>query len=322
MAKAKKKPFKVILDAPALRGRLGDLTGDELKVWMHLWLRTNKGSHGIPQQRDYEPGTPHLLGRNQKAKKGLREKGWLSSNGQRVRQDGTFSTVLESVHQPWVGNDTNRGSESDPAVGRKSAHGTVGRNTDDGKPTQQKEHSVNLEVPPAANSENPEGEKASKQVSKEEAPLADARCASASAKEREKPDEYKPATSNEETDQIYAMWTTATGTCLTYDVDGSRDDVRDAQGLIDSYGLAQVLAVLHNTLNERPKSAGMEWTDFNVFARNYELNQRKWKAWERKTKAKRLTTAPRPGSHAALNPELHTGLDGEGKSLTANVTKI
>jgi hypothetical protein len=34
----------------------------------------------------------------------------------------------------------------------------------------------------------------------------------------------------------------------------------------------------------------------------------------------RATAAP--GSHASRNPELHTGLDGEGRSLTANVTKI
>jgi hypothetical protein len=33
-------------------------------------------------------------------------------------------------------------------------------------------------------------------------------------------------------------------------------------------------------------------------------------------------SAGRAGTHAALNPELHTGLDGDGNSLTGKVTKI
>jgi hypothetical protein len=143
----KKKPFKIIKDAPALRAKLGEITGDELKVWMYMWLRTNGEGTAFPGNETMAQELHIYLAGIKKAKKGLREKGWLSSNGQRIRSDGTFSTVLEEVHTPWVEIDTNRGSDSDPAVGRKAAHGTVGRNTDDGIPTQHKEYSETPEVP-------------------------------------------------------------------------------------------------------------------------------------------------------------------------------
>ncbi|MGB9435062.1 MAG: hypothetical protein WBQ89_22645 [Candidatus Acidiferrum sp.] len=169
MSKKKtKKPFKIIPNAPALRDNLGQLTGDELKVWMYLWLRTAEEGTAYPGNETMSRELDIYLAGIKKAKKGLRAKGWLSSNGQRVRADGTFSTVLESVHQPWVEKQPSRGSDSDPAVVRKTAHGTVGRNTDDGKTTQHKEYSVNPEGTPSAyTGENLEGhsESASELVS-------------------------------------------------------------------------------------------------------------------------------------------------------------
>ena len=154
MSKKKaKKPFKVILDAPAFREKMCELTSDELKVWMYFWTRTNGEGTAFPGNDTLSKELGIYLGGIKNAKKGLRAKGWLSSNGQRVRPDGTKSTVLESVHTPWVGKQSNRGSESDPDMGRKAAHETVGRNTDVGKTTQQKEYSINPEGMPSAYSE-------------------------------------------------------------------------------------------------------------------------------------------------------------------------
>jgi hypothetical protein len=93
------------------------------------------------------------------------------------------------------------------------------------------------------------------------------------------------------------IWTDATKLLFKYSTDGSVDETKDARSLIDRYGLAEVKAVLFNTLNERPKSAGIQWTDFNVFARNYDLNRRMWRAWERGRKAK-ATASGQPAYRA------------------------
>jgi hypothetical protein len=159
------KPFKIIPNAPAFRAKLGQLTGNELKVWMYLWMHTAEEGTAYPGNKTMSRELDIYLAGIKKAKKGLRAKGWLSSNGQRVRADGTLSTVLESVHLPWVEKQPNRGSDSDPTVGRKAAHGTVGRNTDHGKTAQHKEYSLNPEVTPLAYTENQNLEVHSKTVS-------------------------------------------------------------------------------------------------------------------------------------------------------------
>jgi hypothetical protein len=100
------------------------------------------------------------------------------------------------------------------------------------------------------------------------------------------PQDYVGMSYDEQTDEIGRLWTKATAKLFKYDVEGTCDEVRDARQLVDTYGLKEVLMILNCTLNDRPKSAAMPWTDFNVFARNFELNQRLAKAHYRKQKAK------------------------------------
>lgn len=101
MSKRKKTPFKVITDAPAFRARLGELTGNELKVWMYIWLHTNgeltafPGNKTIARELDIGVDTVKTV------KKSLRAKGWTSYVERRKRPDGGDSTVVEKVHLPW-----------------------------------------------------------------------------------------------------------------------------------------------------------------------------------------------------------------------------
>lgn len=130
----KKKVFKIIADAPAFRARLGELTGNEFKVWMYFWLRTAGELTSFPGNKTIAAELNISVDTVKEAKRGLREKGWTTKESQRRRADGTMSTVVEKTHLPWV--------EKPTAV-------TVVEKTDGGKTHQHKEYSVNLEVPPS-----------------------------------------------------------------------------------------------------------------------------------------------------------------------------
>ena len=134
MGKKKKAPFKIITDAPKFRDRLGELTGNELKVWMYLWLRTNGELTAFPGNDTIASELNIGVDTVKDAKRGLRAKGWTSRESQRRRENGTMSTVVEKTHLPWV---------------EKASTATVVEKTDGGKTHQQKEYSVNPEVPPS-----------------------------------------------------------------------------------------------------------------------------------------------------------------------------
>jgi hypothetical protein len=98
-----------------------------------------------------------------------------------------------------------------------------------------------------------------------------------------------------ETDALNDIWMSATGKHFEEDSEAGWSDAVEANQLIADHGFDEVAAVLQNTLTERPKSSGLEWTDFRVFARNYDLNLRKWKAWMRTKKARAsAATAGKP----------------------------
>jgi hypothetical protein len=74
-------------------------------------------------------------------------------------------------------------------------------------------------------------------------------------------------------EQIEAIWKRRTGRSFT------DPDWVMASNLVDQHGLHVVAQVLQNTLYVRPKSAKMLWTDFHVFADNWQLNQDAFRAW-------------------------------------------
>lgn len=143
--KNSRPPFKLIKDAPAMRERLHELTGNELKVWMYFWLRTAGELTTFPGNETIARELGMGVDTVKDAKRALRTKGWTSREAQRRRDDGTLSTVTEKIHLPWG----EKASTEEATVEGKSPHGTVVVKTDDGKTHQQKEYSVSLEVLPS-----------------------------------------------------------------------------------------------------------------------------------------------------------------------------
>jgi Helix-turn-helix domain len=261
---SKKRPFKVITDAPAFRDRLGELTGNELKVWMYLWLRTNGELTAFPGNDTMAMELGINVDTVKAAKKGLRAKGWTSRESQRTQGSGAFSTVVEKVHLPW---------------GKKESTATVGEKTDDGKTHQEVVFSI-PEVSLSAHSENQNLEELKKEGRKEDASLADVRYAAASETEKEK---SKPLSHSEEAKALQTKWGVITGYVAFADRDWDA-----AEKLLDEYGAGDtfVMEVMVNTLTERPKSASMPWRDFWKFAEHFDLNRDLYLAYQRKTEIK------------------------------------
>lgn len=264
--------------------RLLLLTEAQLKVW--LWYKrregTDKNAYGkaktIADACGFTKPTSAQSVKNTRA--WLVKNGWLQRNG---RSRVGLPQFLAVIPRLPLG-----ASEGNPQITPPVIVGLTPPSSTDYTEV------VSIEVATLKDSALTSG----KEVSKEDAPLADARYAVAPEPEKEKttPEQYKGMPYDDETDEVGRVWSIATGHFFKYEIDGSMDEIRDARQLIDHYGLAEVKAVLHNTLSERPKSAGMQWTDFTVFARNYELNRRAWKAWQRlgNAKAKSKVTAGQP----------------------------
>lgn len=143
-----------------MRDHLSELSGNELKVWMYYFLRTGEELTSFPsnklvaQEIGLNPDTVKTC------KASLRRKGWQTKEYQRVREDGTFSTVVEKILLPW--GKTSTTETENPH------HGTVVEKTDDGKFHQRKEYTENLEgsVPSEPYTEHlEEGQLASQLVS-------------------------------------------------------------------------------------------------------------------------------------------------------------
>jgi hypothetical protein len=150
MSKKKRPPFKIILDAPAMRDRLHELTGNELKVWMYLWLRTGKEETSFPSNQTIADDIGIHRNSVKAAKRGLRAKCWSIRIKQRKRDNGSFSTVVEQTITPW---DKTATTDAQQLV-----HGTVAQKADDGKLCQPEVVFKDLEVSASPNTENLEEE--------------------------------------------------------------------------------------------------------------------------------------------------------------------
>ena len=68
---------------------------------MYLWLRTAEGLTAFPGNQTIADELEINIDTVKDAKRGLRKKGWTGRESQRRRDDGTMSTVVEKIHQPW-----------------------------------------------------------------------------------------------------------------------------------------------------------------------------------------------------------------------------
>ena len=91
-------PFKII--PVEVREHLHELTGNELKVWMCLFLHTDKTGTAFPSNQTIMDGTGVSDRTLVRVKQGLRKKGWLKAGVQRFRKDGTCSSLRETITHP------------------------------------------------------------------------------------------------------------------------------------------------------------------------------------------------------------------------------
>ena len=73
----------MITDAPAFRARLGELAGNELKVWMYIWLHTNGELTAFPGNKTMARESKSNIDTVKVARRGLRDERLNDSRGAR-----------------------------------------------------------------------------------------------------------------------------------------------------------------------------------------------------------------------------------------------
>ena len=111
MRKKKIPPFKMI--PVELREHLHELTGNELKVWLCLYLHSDKIKEAFPSNNLIVQETGLTLRTAKTAKASLRKKGWITST-QRYRDNGSLSTMSEKLALPTCKTFTYTGEETTP----------------------------------------------------------------------------------------------------------------------------------------------------------------------------------------------------------------
>jgi hypothetical protein len=253
-----------------MRDHLHELTGNELKVWLYLHLRTGKESTAYPGNQTIADHIGVSLDTVKDARASLRRKGWFSKESRRRNLDGTLSTVVEKTHLPWV--------EKATVEGEKTPHGTKVEFTSAGKTTQQKDYTENLEGAAAPIQEHLEGSAltcGNKETKEPLAPLAEGSenqqqvlSEFNSEEEEQQPQELHPSVWS-----LERIWFVRTQRPFTDEEKGL------ANKLIMTYRFRVVKAVLENTLWQRPKSAKLRWNKFSIFAKHWDRNHEEYLAY-------------------------------------------
>lgn len=85
--------------------RLKELTGAEIKVWLAHRCREGKAGESYPSLDRLAEDTGLSRGTVKVARKGLRNKGWLTTTGQKRSDRGKFSVPIEHTEIPPVVDD-------------------------------------------------------------------------------------------------------------------------------------------------------------------------------------------------------------------------
>jgi hypothetical protein len=117
MSKRKIPPFKMI--PVELREHLHELTGNETKVWLILYLHSDKTREAFPSNALLVQETGLTLRSVKTVKASLRKKGWITST-QRKRDNGSLSTMSEKIASPKCKTYTYTSARSSPTLGAKS----------------------------------------------------------------------------------------------------------------------------------------------------------------------------------------------------------
>jgi hypothetical protein len=111
MKKKEIPPFKML--PVELREHLHELTGNELKVWLCLYLHSDKTKEAFPSNSLIVQETGLSKKTVKAVKASLRKKAWIISQ-QRYRDNGSLSTMGEKIASPRCKHFTYVGGETTP----------------------------------------------------------------------------------------------------------------------------------------------------------------------------------------------------------------
>jgi hypothetical protein len=187
----KKKSIDAKMVPFSLRERLHELTGNEFKLWMYLYLRSDKHRDAYPSN-DVIMAETGISERNlTRLKQSLRKKGWMTST-QRYRDNGSLSSMNENVTIPakMAPMDTCQDGTHTPA---KVAPISLPELQVSSPPNWHPLEVPTLEVP---TTEEPTGEDLSKQAREQVQPSADS-----AALEPEEQEQNRSGLGNEDQEQ-------------------------------------------------------------------------------------------------------------------------
>jgi hypothetical protein len=277
--KRKVPPFKML--PVKMREHLGELTGNELKVWLYLHLHTGEEGTAFPSNKTIAAGVGLDPDTVKTCKAGIRRKGWSVRVEQRKRDNGSFSTVVEKTILPW-GEISTTDTEN-------PHHGAVVENTVHGKSHQPEVDTKDFEV-----TATPIQGESSKYVLTDLSKLASEggvvrsahddiveeltnsqtdKFESSGDEPEQEQNQEQPCENHWATARLKDIWMKRTGKPFT------SEEYTLATELIAKEGYNVVEAVLDITLNRREKSAKMVWRRFKVFVDNWDTNFALAKSW-------------------------------------------
>ena len=269
-------PFKMI--PVELRDHLHELTGNELKVWLCLYLHSDKTKEAFPSNSLIVQETGLTKRTVKTVKANLRKKAWIISQ-QRYRDNGSLSTMSETIALPRCKDFTCAGEEITPTPVQE-LH----------LPSPQTLHLPEVDTV-EVDTEKPDTSKPqerSEVVSEGTVSLrSTTRCSSqseslddSSSLPEQQQDQNQPRHLHWHCPVLSDIWYKRTGRPFTL------EEKFLATDLIATHGHHVVEAVLDITLNKRPKSAKMVWKRFQVFVDNWQTNYDLCMAWYASTPKK------------------------------------
>jgi hypothetical protein len=239
--------------------RLLLLTEAQLKVWLWYKRREGKDKRAYGKAKTIADACGLEAGTIRNARSWLVRNGWLLRREEPGKGLPLFLSVIPESHQEAVEVSSSNDSAVISELHRVSF--------------EDEAQVVSLEVVSMKDSALASG---SKEVREEASSLAPLASSDMCEKQRDKTFSALTDSANQEQNQnqelshmiplIETVWRERTQRPFT------AEDKVMANALILAHGYRLVEAVLRSTLNERPKSAKMRWTNFAVFVRNWDTN--------------------------------------------------
>ena len=239
--------------------RLLLLTEAQLKVWLWYKRREGKDKRAYGKAKTIADATKLEPGTIRNARSWLTRNGWLLRRLEPGKLIPLFLAVIPELHL----EDQEVSSSNDSSVIPELQ----------GVSFEDEPQVVSLQAASMKDSALTSG-----LTNKETKPLL-ASLVAHGVQDKETPAELFSEKGSELSDirptcfQVQELWQERTGYRF------STNELLAADRLVRQYGTRVVIAVLRNTLFERPETAKWSWNNFKVFADNYTLNHEKYLAY-------------------------------------------